>query len=714
MSSSDHLKTDWTIKSLPQQCTEMTKDIDDKPVKELCVIFPWMVERVVGSLDGSTVGWSLSSLQAHSSDYSNVLEFLQPSGPMLKLVYKLQAEDYNFEIQVANLPGVISNRRIFLNKLPSQNHQRLSLNAFEYFMFYFATSVITQRDHHSGQQTSISNSVYFALVDAYFKHFLPTEGSPHSDVKGTLTSHIPRSSRYSETSKGLLKCQCPVNAETTNQSIWRSGTMLQIFLEIWLPHFPLETHQKLNEVSVITEEHILVVRQLVKHMHALSGKTKLDQSDILPSAHSETFLSEDFKRVVTSEYVQRLYLLLLHCFKQWPMETSFRAVLETWLSYIQPWRYQKHVYSENKEKWASFIQENILMYTRLFSFFLKRFAHVDLVNVDNATMVFRMTKVFAQTSLPELIENGEKLLLHQGPILPSTLMASQVPPTEIAALLKTHINNKKLQMFGVEMRAEVLKLVQRLMQAQQTAKTTLDPPANVSVGQFLCSWKRLILKTNSESGGGDMIKSDMKTVELLKKTVDHLNQVFNLNTGHLSQMMMNMGSVEESKQLPDCIHSENGLILTDLGRMQIINGLRRFDIEYQGDPQLQPVRSYENAVLVQLMFWIATLINNKLEGHMNDLCSQQNLLGRLGQHYLITSTVKVRFPRSTVTQQSQDDYHLRPRLTLRTFASYRTLLILLLLYSLGSLFSISPLFSTCLILILSFLYGLCMTVYVGK
>nr|XP_046200896.1 sphingomyelin phosphodiesterase 4-like [Oncorhynchus gorbuscha] len=104
MSSSDHLKTDWTIKSLPQQCTEMTKYIDDKPVKELCVIFPWMVERVVGSLDGSTVGWSLSSLQAHSSDYSNVLEFLQPSGPMLKLVYKLQAEDYNFEIQVANLP----------------------------------------------------------------------------------------------------------------------------------------------------------------------------------------------------------------------------------------------------------------------------------------------------------------------------------------------------------------------------------------------------------------------------------------------------------------------------------------------------------------------------------------------------------------------------------------------------------------------------------
>uniref|UniRef100_A0A673ZP02 Uncharacterized protein n=1 Tax=Salmo trutta TaxID=8032 RepID=A0A673ZP02_SALTR len=50
---------------------------EDQPVTEICVIFPWLVESVVGSLDGSIVGWSLSSLQAHSSDYNNILEFLQ-------------------------------------------------------------------------------------------------------------------------------------------------------------------------------------------------------------------------------------------------------------------------------------------------------------------------------------------------------------------------------------------------------------------------------------------------------------------------------------------------------------------------------------------------------------------------------------------------------------------------------------------------------------
>ncbi|WP_411024518.1 hypothetical protein, partial [Salmonella sp. s57936] len=64
--------------------------------------------------------------------------------------------------------------------------------------------------------------------------------------------------------------------------------------------------------------------------------------------------------------------------------------------------------------------------------------------------------------------------------------------------------------------------------------------------------------------------------------------------------MANVNSTDDdsdSKQLPHCIQSENGPGLTDLGRRQIINGRRRFEIEYQGDPELQPIRSYENAFL---------------------------------------------------------------------------------------------------------------------
>lgn len=46
--------------------------------------------------------------------------------------------------------------------------------------------------------------------------------------------------------------------------------------------------------------------------------------------------------------------------------------------------------------------------------------------------------------------------------------------------------------------------------------------------------------------------------------------------------------------------------------VQIINGLRRFDIQYQGDPDLQPIRSYENALLVRLLYRISSLVNERV------------------------------------------------------------------------------------------------------
>ncbi|TMS01411.1 Sphingomyelin phosphodiesterase 4, partial [Larimichthys crocea] len=87
-----------------------------------------------------------------------------------------------------------------------------------------------------------------------------------------------------------------------------------------------------------------------------------------------------------------------------------------------------------------------------------------------------------------------------------------------------------------------------------------------------------------------------------------------MNQGQLTQLISNLGSSQDDgncKQLPDCIQGENGLILTDLGRRQIISGLRRFDIHYQGDPELQPIRSYENALLVRLFYRISSLINDR-------------------------------------------------------------------------------------------------------
>ncbi|XP_059185227.1 sphingomyelin phosphodiesterase 4 isoform X2 [Centropristis striata] len=808
-----NLKADSTTKPLLQRCQDLTKIIDDYPAKELHLIFPWLVESVFGSLDGIIAGWNLGLLHLRSNDYKIVLEFLKPSGPMMKLVYKLQAEEYKYEIPVNYLPGpvkaciqegVLPDCPLFHNKLQFPLSGLLSLNLalnpFEFFMFNFAYCLITPKSYPPGQHGSSTDSAYFVLVDTYLKYFLPSEGSvppsPFSDSRGSVTAPSPRSSSvsfagYGVHSPSLLKHhifhQPSVNADPAAQEIWRSETLLQMFVEIWLHHYSLEMYQKLQSPQVKlallqyrlsmssmpcqpyappgsgtlhtyqepfspTEEHVLVVRLLVKHLHAFSNSLKPEQLTSSPSAQSHTHTSplEEFKRVVVQRFVQqKLYLFLQHCFGHWPLDASFRAVLETWLSYIQPWRYtgektnaqpQTEQNRTVPDKWESFVQENLLMYTKLFQVFLNRAVRTDLVNAKNALMVFRVAKVFAQPNLAEMIQKGEQLFLEpehvlhhrqpRGYMTPSQggsyLSSRQRVVTDLVFRVKSHVyalegqDCQYKQMFGSELRGAVMKLIQIIAQARQTAKRISDHSNEVAANNSFMSWFGMGSSdpNNTFSGAepeesGECLK---KTHEFLDRALENLCQIFKLNQGQLSQLISNLGSSQDEgscKQLPDCIQGENGLILTDLGRRQIISGLRRFDIQYQGDPELQPIRSYENALLVRLFYRISSLVNERFGGHMAALCSRPDLLGRLGRHYLADPDPSTKLKQSPITRRTLERSQ-RARLSLRPLASYRTILLLLLCYAFGALLSLGPVSSTLLILTGGFLYGLMMTLFGDK
>ncbi|XP_034167005.2 sphingomyelin phosphodiesterase 4 isoform X2 [Pangasianodon hypophthalmus] len=773
-----NLKADWSTKPLLQRCQELVKVIDDYPAKELHLVFPWLVEGIFGSLDGVIVGWNLRFLHARMNEYHIVLDFLDPCGPMMKLVYKLQAEDYKYEIPISYLPGpvkasihegVLPDCPLFHNKLQFPMSGLITLNPFEYYMFNFASSLIAPKNYPPGQHGSCSDSAYFVLVDAYLKHFLPTEGnvppSPFSDPRGSVASPAPRSPSvpyvgYGVHSSSLLKRhishQPSVNADPAAQEIWRSETLLQVFVEMWLHHYSLEVYQKLQSPQVKepfspTEEHVLVVRLLVKHLHAFSNSLKQEQASTSPSTHSHASPLEEFKRVVVQRFVQqKLYVFLQHCFGHWPLDASFRAVLETWLSYIQPWRYtgdknNPKAEAQNRsvpDKWASFVQENLLMYTKLFQGFLNRALRTDLVNAKNALMVFRVAKVFAQPNLPDMIQKGEQLFLEPEHVLHhrqarvflspahggSFLSSRQPAGTDAVFKVKSHVYSLEgqdcqyKQMFGSELRGVVLKLVQIIAQARQTAKRISDQSAEVAANSSFLSWFSMSFSDPNSTFNGaeadDMGECVKKTHEFLDKALDYLCQIFRLSSGQLSQLMANVTSTDddgESKKLPDCIQSENGPVLTDLGRMQIINGIRRFEIEYQGDPELQPIRSYENALLVRLLFQLSSFINERLGDHMEALCSRQDFLGRMSRHYLSASPVSGQRWRSPALRQTRGRVQRpRPRLSLRALASYRTLLTLLLLYLLFALFSFGLLSSTVLILIISLLYELLLLLLTDK
>uniref|UniRef100_A0A2I2YRW6 Sphingomyelin phosphodiesterase 4 n=1 Tax=Gorilla gorilla gorilla TaxID=9595 RepID=A0A2I2YRW6_GORGO len=504
----------------------------------------------------------------------------------------------------------------------------LALNPFEYYIFFFALSLITQKPLPVSLHVRTSDCAYFILVDRYLSWFLPTEGSVppplSSSPGGTSPSPPPR--RPSCPSSSCLSLLVGDTVLSPLDGLTPLSRM--VFVEMWLHHYSLEMYQKMQsphakESFTPTEEHVLVVRLLLKHLHAFANSLKPEQAS--PSAHSHaTSPLEEFKRAAVPRFVQqKLYLFLEHCFGHWSLDALFRAVLEMWLSYLQPWRYAPDKQAPGSdsqprcvsEKWAPFVQENLLMYTKLFVGFLNRALRTDLVSPKHALMVFRVAKVFAQPNLAEMIQKGEQLFLEPELVIPHrqhrlftapTFTGSFLSPwppavTDASFKVKSHVYSlegqdcKYTPMFGPEARTLVLRLAQLITQAKHTAKSISDQCAESPAGHSFLSWLGFSsMDTNGSYTANDLDEmgqdSVRKTDEYLEKALEYLRQIFRLSEAQLRQFTLALGTTQDEngkQQLPDCIVGKDGLILTPLGRYQIISGLRRFEIEYQGDPELQ-------------------------------------------------------------------------------------------------------------------------------
>ncbi|XP_078451581.1 LOW QUALITY PROTEIN: sphingomyelin phosphodiesterase 4 [Lampetra planeri] len=839
------LKAEQVNKPLFYCCADLTRTIDEYTSKDLQGIFEWLVASIFGA-DGEP-GWNLLYIKNKESptDYAAVNDFLSPCGAMMRLVYKLQVDDAKFSYQVSKLPapargalqeGLLPTESpLYVNKLVGGGLVlSLSLNAFEYYLFSFANYLVLPKTSLSPQYAAGPNNLYTALVEDYLKYFLPTMGNAPASPTHTLTkapsppNHRPVSclqSPYSSPLSALLKRpiqhQSPVTPDPAAHQIWHSETLLQVFVELWLHHYSPEVFQKMQspqarmevmqwrlcaqgvplgsplppaycglllqeEQFVPTEEHVRVVRLLVKHLHYFSSSAR-DPPPASPSSpyHSQpTSPLDNFKRVVIPRFVQKkLYVFLQHCFSHWPLDYSFRVVLETWLSYIQPWRYTEWPNGGGEsddptvpEKWAVFVQENLLFYTRLFQVFVGRTLRSDLSSARHTLMAYRAAKVYAQCNLCALIMKGEQLLQEPEHISPQRQQQSPAargssptpaPPSSLrwggggahaprqalpgdgAARVRLHVCALEGQertytpLFGSEGRTAVLQLVQALQQAQRQAAAAMTAPNRAgevvsgggggsngpSGGRSFLSMLGLTwdLGYGSASANGDDYEAvdTRKLGEHLQKSIEFFSQTFRINAALVVPRHSWMGPGAPdfgTGELPDCAPGKDGQMLTPLGRYQLMNGLRRFNIQYSGDPELQPIRSYENPTLVRLLYRLTSALNLRYNSQMQALCRRPGFLGRLSRYYLCPPRVASMPRLSSTESNSSSSSSFRepvimaaaaahtPRLSLRFLASYRNALGLLLLYALARvLLSLDPLGFMLLLLLAALGHGVIKT-----
>ena len=92
-----------------------------------------------------------------------------------------------------------------------------------------------------------------------------------------------------------------------------------------------------------------------------------------------------------------------YTFSHWLHDASFRIVLETWLSYIQPWRYTEAAIMAREragaeegvvdQRWQIFIAENVVLYTAVLRQLQPSFFRMDLTASKNAYILFKISKV---------------------------------------------------------------------------------------------------------------------------------------------------------------------------------------------------------------------------------------------------------------------------------------------------------------------------------
>ncbi|XP_078362713.1 sphingomyelin phosphodiesterase 4-like isoform X2 [Oculina patagonica] len=599
-------------------------------------------------------------------------------------------------------------------------------------MFHFAYYIVHQQTIRESSLAAPQDFLYLFVLEDYLNFFLPPDGSPilpsNLKTKPSLGSvrkptswHEPRTQYFQNQFKGLIKPSSGrVSPPTTHhgvldhgsQEIWRSETFVQVMIEFWLNQntvgsFSSNVLSHGQEYFMPSLDHVRVVRMLVKQVHSFvyAKTTDLNQ---LPILHP----SDELRRELIPQFLQKkLYHFLCHCFSHWPLDPSFRYVSETWLSYIQPWRYSKHHGTtssgsdESRETasplWKAFIFDNLLFYSALLFEFVSRACRFNLSSARDAHLLFRVIKVFAQTHLVDMIEEGENAYLAPSG---NRWSAGQSSLTASSSAIKAHITELEGSSYTFksvfhqpgaskmgELHSQVLSALHEANSNSQAAQESQDHPGGIA-GLF----KSLFNSGHVQDDEFDRKTEEGKLVSNLKQTCELLSRIVRTADSIDASIFNNTIQWETTSpvsgrrypslpgsqaSLPDHVETDRGLVPTPLGRYQMMNGLRKFEVRYTGDPELQPICSFENPALVRLFYKLSTHLNKKFGKSLDNMYTNSRLFRNVA--CMMSPALKSASSPTQSRQPSTSPVHSpqsQLQISLRFLASYKTLIYLFIFW----------------------------------
>ncbi|XP_076627571.1 sphingomyelin phosphodiesterase 4 isoform X2 [Colletes latitarsis] len=709
---------------LVQRCKKIATLIEESSTTELQHVFPILVDSLFGTTDN--IGWGLHSItfKKNPQEHETLCNFLNPQGPVFSLCYKLLPDCYlKYNFPVSYLPvkirsmleeGVIP--PFYLDKIRDDQGTRvvsaLNMNPFEYYIFHFAYHLTNPWLQVQQQDNVWVNweTVYVQLAHCYLYHFLPRDNSPVLPIIGPYIRKTPQrklvqspESKRLQTPRllrtSILSPGSPNSTSTVPQQqclpqVWRSETVVQVFLDFWLEY--IEEDQLNSRLgssyvasvprrhSIHSGEHIRLVRAFIKTLHEFANSALGDKSAM-----------DELKRIILPSVQGKIYTFLRKAIYHWPLDSSFRLILEAWLSFIQPWRYfpgisyTKEGKSEEEERgkiydayrWMPFVVNNLLAYTAIFQQLLPRFMRTDLVAPKNALMLFRVTKVFSQPYLSKMICEVESHMDDVG------LSRSRISSNQWASIVRQQIlelegpTYQYIPMFAMSTASQVVCLLSTIKQAHLTATSLIDALENKRKNRryLIAIWEFF----NDEDYFSDDISiEERRRVPLyLANAQQQLIEIFEIRVEDIPQVAIEADQeYHESILSTSFCHQSQTDSSLDTSKPGVFVPIQKDRqscqyIEYMGDPELQPVRSNECAFLVRHFYKLCAYVNVKYRHKIVNMYHQRGFFGSVCRQILQPPTKVVKLPKRTLDGFSSGyEERIPPRLSLRPLANYSLLL----------------------------------------
>ncbi|KAL0842129.1 hypothetical protein ABMA28_014307 [Loxostege sticticalis] len=572
-------------------------------------------------------------------------------------------------------------------------------------------------------------------------HFLP------SDPNVSVLPHIPNYSGKVGIAAPLQSSNRPLyspslllipdlsgmsNQHTSTQSqsrneVWRSETVLQVFIDIWMSVEQIssrnvEIYQRNYPVVCSSPERVRTVRVLVKHIHSYSAKHLAD-----PASRSSAL-----RKYARQIMCARAYSYVKHLVTTWPLDASFRLVMELWLSLIQPWRYTDNtinqdrfpVSNNNQEEgnannldasFTQFIAENFPSYTCIFQLVIPRFMRLDLTTYKNAVMLFRLGKVFSQQHLVPILRNLEQAITDSSAGLHISQDASYN-----SAFDQSYTYN------GVALNKWVAIAKQAISEFNHTANFEYEPIWSENKKPFSMDFLKKIYsaKLAAEKNFEDVTARLNKQHEGVWASIKHWFMMGNYDedeilleeskkvpsylnaTVHYFADIFGINSVLPTEPIVDDSLEHSSFANSTNFPYSITNKLRSKStgVQYMGDPDLMPISSYESTILVRMLYQISSRINEMYQDEFSRLYARNDFWGFVTREILQKPCTIHTYVKDVTNNQNIVSQNLPARLSLRRLGSQAFVVWLTIGYVILKMFSFSGFTYLFLILTVWFLF----------